>query len=80
MIDCVVTECKVCQKFEKSVTNQNLTLLKVASFNKIFTLKIWSFALFIKGKFISNKRTDIIIEAINNAKIFDVRIYLVLFL
>ena len=71
IIECIVNDCKVCQKFQKSVT-----LPKVSSLNQVVTLDLkefgskyvlWmidSFSRFIVGKLLSNKKADAIIQAI----------------
>ena len=38
IIDMVVNDCKICQKFQKSVVRPKVTLLKVTSFNEVVTL------------------------------------------
>ena len=75
-IERVVNDCKVCQKFKKSVARPRVTLPKASSFNEIVTLDLkefgnkyvfWmidSFSRFMVGKLMSNKKTDTIIQAI----------------
>ena len=70
VINCVVNDCKVGQKFEKSVARPRVTLPKSTSFNEVVTLDLkdfgskyvlWmveSFTRFIQGKLIPNKKTD----------------------
>ena len=78
MINCVVNDCHVCQKFQKSVARPRVSLLKARSFNKIVTsdLKefgnnyiLWmidSFTRFIQSKLLNNKKGDTIIQAVTN--------------
>ena len=73
IIDRVVNDCKVCQKFQKSVARPRVTLLKASSFNEVVTLDlkefgnkyvlsmIHSFSRFIVGKLLNNKNADTII-------------------
>ena len=77
-INRVVNDCKVCQKFKKSVARPRVTLPKTTSFNEVMTLDLkefgtkyilWivdSFTGFIQGKLISNKKADNIINARND--------------
>ena len=76
IIDRVVNDCKVCQKFQRSVARPRVTLPKASSFNEVVTLDLkefgskyvlWmidSFSRFIVGKLLSNKKVDTIIQAI----------------
>ena len=76
VIDHVVNDCKVCQKFQRSVARPRVTLPKSTSFNEVVTLDlkefgskyvllmIDSFSRFMVGKLISNKKADTIIQAI----------------
>ena len=76
IIDLVVNECKVCQKFQKSVARPRVTLPKASSFNEVVTLDLkefgskyilWmidSFSRFIVGKLLNNKKADTIIQAL----------------
>ena len=76
IIDRAVNDCKVCQKFQRSVTRPRVTLLKITSFNEVVTLDLkefgskyvlWmidSFSRFMVGKLLSNKRADTIIQAV----------------
>ena len=71
-------QCKVCQKFEKSVARPRVTLPKSTSFNEVVTMDLkefgskymlWmvdSFTRFIQGKLIPNKKVDTVIEALTN--------------
>ena len=68
IIDCVVNDCKVGQKFQRSVAIPRVTLPKMTSFNEVVTLDLkefgskyvlWmidSFSRFIVGKLLNNKR------------------------
>ena len=76
IIDHVVNDCKVCQKFQRSVARLRVTLPKASSFNEVVTLDLkefgskyllWmidSFSRFIVGKLLNNKKVDTIIQAI----------------
>ena len=78
MIDRVVNDCCVCQKFQRSVARPRVSLPKVRSFNEIVTLDLkefgnkcvlWmidSFTRFIQGKLINNKKADTIIQALTH--------------
>ena len=73
VINCVVNDCKVCQKFSKSIARPRVTLPKAASFNEVVTVDLkefgykyylWmidSFSRFMQGKLLSNKKADTII-------------------
>ena len=43
IIDRVVNDCKVCQKFQKSVARPRVTLPKASSFNEVVTLDLKDF-------------------------------------
>ena len=74
-INCVANDCRVCQKFQKSVTRPKVSLLKSSSFKEVVTLDLkevgtkyilWmidSFTKFIQGKLINNKKAETIIDA-----------------
>ena len=76
IIDSIVNDCKVCQKFQKSVARPRVTLPKASSFNEVVTLDLkefgskyilWmidSFSRFIVRKLLNNKKADTIIQAI----------------
>ena len=76
IINRVVNDCKVCQKFQRSVARPRVTLPKRKSFNEVVTLDLkefgskyvlWmidSFSRFMVGKLLSNKKADTIIQAI----------------
>ena len=76
-INRVVNDCKVCQIFTMSVSRPRVMFCKVTSFNKLVTLDLkefeskyvlWmidSFNRFMKGKLISNKNAETIIDTIN---------------
>ena len=71
-IERVVNDCKVYQKFQKSIARPHVTLPKVSSFNEVVTLDLkefgnkyvlWmidSFSRFMVGKLISKKKADTI--------------------
>merc|ERR1711873_392873 len=71
-----VKDCKVCQKFQKSVARPRVKLPKSTSFNEVVTLDLkdfsnkyvlWmidSFSRFMVGKLLNNKKADTIIQAI----------------
>ena len=77
----VVKDCRICQKFAKSVSRPKVTLPKASSFNKIVTLDLKSFGLkhvlwiidsfsrFVQGKVIQNKRVDKIVSTIMDMRI-----------
>ena len=79
VIHCVVNDCKVCQKFGKSVARPRVFLSKSTSFNKIVTLDLkefgskcmlWMidyFTRFIQEKLISNKKEDMIINTLTDS-------------
>ena len=76
IIDRVVNDCKVCQKFKRSVARLIVTIPKASSFNEVVTLDlkefgskyvfwmIYSSSRFIVGKLLNNKKVDTIIQAI----------------
>merc|ERR1712240_468215 len=80
----VVNNCKVCQKFTKSVVRPRIALQKSQSFNKVVTLDLkefgtnyilWminSFTRFIQGKLIPNKKADTIIQALTDSRCMNV--------
>ena len=79
VINRVVNDCKVCQKFERSVARPRVTLPKSKSFNEIVTLYLkefrskyilWmvdNFTKFMHGRLIPNKKVDTIINAVNDS-------------
>lgn len=81
----VVNDCKICQKFQKSVSWPKVTLPKSTDFNQVVTkdLKsmgdkyilwmIYSFTKFMLGNLIPNKRADTILEAMNSTWNYTVR-------
>ena len=72
IVERVVNDCKVCQKFQKSIARPRVTLPKSTSFNEVVTLDLkefcneyvlWmidSFSRFMIGKLLTNKRADTI--------------------
>ena len=76
IVERVVNDCKVCQKFKKLVVRLRVTLPKSTSFNEVVTpdLKdfenkyvLWmidSFSRFMVGKLLNNKTGDTIIQVI----------------
>ena len=76
IIDRVVNDCKVCQKFQRSMARPRVILPKTTSFNEVVTLDLkefgskyvlWmidSFSRFIVGKLLNNKKMDTMIQAI----------------
>ena len=74
----MVNDCRLFQKFQKSVTRPKVSLPKSSSFNKVVTLDLkevgskyilWmidSFTKVIQGKLI-NKKAETIINALNAA-------------
>ena len=79
VINRLVNDCRVCQKFQKSIARLRVTLPKNILFNEIVTLDLknfgdryvlWmvdSFTRFIQGKLISNKKVDKIFSALTDA-------------
>ena len=75
IIDRVVKDCKVCQKFQKTVAQPRVTLPKASSFNDVVTLDLkgfgnkyvlWMidrFSRFMVGKLLTNKNSEMIINA-----------------
>ena len=73
----VVKDCKICQKFKKSVPRPQVTLPKSTDFNQIVTLDLkeisgkyilWiicSFSRFMQGVLTPNKRAETVIKALN---------------
>merc|ERR1712112_327235 len=74
----VVQECKVCQKFSKSMVKPKIALPVATSFNEIVTLDLKQFGdkyvlwcvdactRFIQGKLLENKQAETIIDAITD--------------
>ena len=75
----VISDCKVCQKFQRLVARPRVSLPRVTSFNKVVTLDLkefgskyvlWmidAFSRFILGKLITNKRADTIIQVLTDS-------------
>ena len=73
IIERVVNDCKVCQKFQKSIARPRVTLPKTTSFNEVVTLDLkefgtkyvlWmvdSFSRFMVDRLLTYKRADTII-------------------
>ena len=73
----VVRDCKVCQKFGKSMVKPKIALPKAGSFNEIVTLDLkqfgskyvlWCidiFTRYLQGKLLSNKKAETIINSLN---------------
>ncbi len=73
----VVRDCKICQKFGKSMVKPKIALPNASSFNEVVTLDLkqfgnkhvlWcidSFTRFIQGKLLRNKKAETILNAIN---------------
>merc|ERR1711889_24350 len=73
----VVRDCKICQKFGRSMVKPKIVLPNASSFNEIVTLDLkqfgnkhvlWcidSFTRFIQGKLLRNKKAETILNAIN---------------
>ena len=71
-----MNDCKVCQKFKKSVARPRVTLPKSTLSNEVVILDLkdfvnkyvlWmidSFSRFMVGKLLNNKKADTIIQAI----------------
>ena len=74
----VVINCKVCQKFKRSLGRPKVAISKVTDFNQIVAIDLkqngskyilWmvcSFTRFISGVVLSNKRMGTVVEALNN--------------
>ena len=70
-------DCKICQKFGRSMVKPKVAMPKAGAFNEIVTMDLkqfgdkyvlWcidSFTRFVQGKVIRNKRAETIIEAMN---------------
>merc|ERR1712240_366210 len=73
----VVKDCKICQKFGRSIVRPKVALPRAASFNEIVTLDLKQFGnkyvlwcidactRFIQGKLLRNKKAETILNAIN---------------
>ena len=73
----VLADCKVCQKFGKSMVKPKVAMPRAGSFNEIVMLDLkefgdksvlWcidAFTRFVQGKLLNNKKAETIIEAIN---------------
>merc|ERR1711889_47621 len=73
----VVRDCKICQKFGRSMVKPKIVLPNASSFNEIVTLDLkqfgnkhvlWcidSFTRFIQGKLLRNKKAETILNTIN---------------
>ena len=76
LIKQVVKDCKICQKFSKSLAKPKIALPIASSFNEIVTLDLkqfgdkyvlWcicAFTRFIQGRLLKNKKAETIINAI----------------
>ena len=74
----VVMNCKVCQKFKRSLGRPKVAIPKVTDFNQIVAIDLkqigskyilWmvcSFTRFISGVVITNKRMETVVDALNN--------------
>ena len=77
LIKQVVKDCKICQKFGRSMVKPKVALPKAASYNEIVTLDLkqfgskyvlWcidAFTRFVQGKLLNNKKAETIVNAIN---------------
>merc|ERR1712243_403547 len=77
LIKQVVRDCKICQKFGRSMVKPKIALPNASSFNEVVTLDLkqfgdkyvlWcidSFTRFIQGKLLRNKKAETILNAIN---------------
>ena len=73
----VVKDCKICQKFGRSMVKPKVALPKATSFNEIVTLDLkqfgdkyvlWcidAFTRFVQGKLLKNKKAETVVNAIN---------------
>ena len=74
----VVDDCKICQKFRKSVPRPKTSLPKSTDFNQIVTLDLkeiqgkyilWmvcSFTRFMQGVLLPNKKAETIVKGLNS--------------
>ena len=72
----VIRDCKVCQKFERSMVKPKIALPKAELFNEIVTLDLkqfggryvlWcvdAFPRFVQGKLLNNKKEETIVNAL----------------
>merc|ERR1711962_1879139 len=77
LIKQVVRDCKICQKFGKSMVKPKVALPRASAFNDIVTLDLkqfgdkyvlWcidAFTRFIQGKLLRNKKAETVVNAIN---------------
>ena len=77
LIKQVVRDCKICQKFGRSMVKPKITIPNASSFNEIVILDLkqfgdkyilWCidlFTRFIQGKLLRNKKTETVLNAIN---------------
>merc|ERR1712243_1694 len=77
LIKQVVRDCKICQKFGRSMVKPKIALQNSSSFNEIVTLDLkqfgskyvlWcidSFTRFIQGNLLRNKKAETVLNAIN---------------
>ena len=77
LIKQVVRDCKICQKFGRSMVKPKIALPNASSFNEVVTLDLkqfgdkyvlWcidSFTRFIQGKLLRNKKAETVLNAIN---------------
>merc|ERR1712240_435276 len=75
----VVKDCKICQKFGRSMVRPKVALPRVTSFNEIVTLDLkhfgthyvlWcidAFTRFVQGKLLSNKKAETMVNAVNES-------------
>ena len=79
LIKQVVRDCKICQKFGRSMVKPKVVLPKATSFNEIVTLDLKQFGSkyvlwcidactrFVQGKLLNNKKAETIVNAINES-------------
>ena len=75
----VVKDCKICQKFGRSMVKPKVALPRATSFNEIVTLDLkqfgnkyvlWcidAFTRFVKGKLLNNKKSETIVNAVSKS-------------
>jgi len=80
LIKQVVRDCKICQKFGRSMVRPKVALPKASSFNEIVTLDLrqfgnkyvlWcidAFTRFVQGKLLPNKKAETVVNAINECR------------
>ena len=80
LIKQAVKDCKICQKFGRSMVKPEVNLPKATSINEIVTLDLkqfgdkyvlWcidEFTRFVQGKLLKNKKAETVVNAINECR------------